>query len=73
VSKNELSFLPERSVVEGPAVPCLQFDRKTLLFIRSSLTCLRQVGKDMNEVREAIISAITPNGSATFPFVIPSS
>jgi hypothetical protein len=35
-------------------------------------SCLRQVGKDMNEVREAIITAITPNGSATLPFVIPS-
>jgi hypothetical protein len=36
------------------------------------VTCLRQVGRDMNEVREAIITAITPNGSATLPFVIPS-
>jgi len=26
----------------------------------------------MNEVREAVITTITPNGSATLPFVIPS-
>ena len=35
------------------------------------MTCLRQVEKGMNEVREAIITAITPNGSAALPFVIP--
>ncbi len=35
---NELSSRPERSVVEGPAVPStsIQFDRKTRLFIRSA-------------------------------------
>ena len=35
--KNELSSRPERSEVEGPAVPftSIQFDRKSRLFIRS--------------------------------------
>jgi hypothetical protein len=27
----------------------------------------------MNEVREAVITTITPNGNATLPFVIPSA
>ena len=40
--------------------------------IRSNLTCLRQVGKGMNEVREAAVTSITQNGSAALPFVIPS-
>ena len=35
-------------------------------------TCLRQVEEGMNEVRQAVITSITPNGSATLPFVIPS-
>jgi hypothetical protein len=71
---NELSFRPERSEVEGPAVPrtSIQFDRKHLLFIGSNLSCLRQLGKGLKEVREAVIIATTPNGSAALPFVIPS-
>jgi hypothetical protein len=40
--------------------------------IRSSLTCLRQVSPGMNNVSELVITAITPNGSAPLPFVIPS-
>jgi hypothetical protein len=73
--KNELSSRPERSEVEGPAVPLtsIQFDRKSRLFIRSSLTCLRQVSPGMNNVSELVITAITPNGSASLPFVIPST
>ncbi len=41
------------------------------MFIKSSLTCLRQ-GTGMNNVSELVITTITPNGSATLPFVIPS-
>ena len=40
--------------------------------MRSNLTCLRQVESGMNNVCEVVITTITPNGSATLPFVIPS-
>ena len=40
--------------------------------ISSTSTCLRQVEGEMNEGCEAVITTITPNGSATLPFVIPS-
>jgi hypothetical protein len=42
------------------------------LFIGSTLTCLRQVSPGMNNAFELVITAITPNGSAYLPFVIPS-
>jgi hypothetical protein len=45
---------PNRSVVEGPAVPwtSIQFDRKSRLFIGSISTCLRQVEDAMDNVCE---------------------
>jgi hypothetical protein len=43
-----------------------------LLFIGSSLTRRRQVSSGMNNVHEVVTIAITPNGSAALPFVIPS-
>jgi hypothetical protein len=60
--------------VEGPAVlsTSSQLHRKPRLFIRSSLTCLRQVERGINELSEAVITTITPNASAPLPFVIPS-
>jgi len=38
----------------------------------ASLTCLRQVEGEMNNACEVVSMAITPNESATLPFVIPS-
>jgi len=39
--------------------------------IPSTSTCLRQVEGEMNNVCEVVVTAITPNGSAALPFVIP--
>ena len=71
---NELSSRPERSEVEGPAVPStgIQFDRETRLFIRSSLSCLRQVARGMNSIHRQLLPPLHPMRAPILPFVIPS-
>jgi hypothetical protein len=44
----------------------------TIRTIPSTSTCLRQVEGEMNNSEVVVISTITPKGSATLPFVIPS-
>jgi hypothetical protein len=68
--------LPTRKFWGGPFKPSFGLSGvvadPNFRVIRSSLTCLRQVESGMNNVCEAVITAVTPNGSATLPFVIPS-
>jgi hypothetical protein len=72
---NATKFNRKSGEAEESAVSASQYQMltgETVLFIRSSLTCLRQVAKEMNSIRRHVTSTTALKRSAAVPFVIPS-